>query len=127
MRDTIIDSSAWIEFFKGNPDFLFIRDLIYANSICTNELILTELMPSIIHRNEQHLAIILNRMKKYDLRIDWPEIRQFQVLNIKKGNNNIGISDLIIVQNCIQNNLKLIHNDKHFNAMAQYIQFENYT
>jgi predicted nucleic acid-binding protein len=124
MKNNIIDSSAWIEYFKGNREFLFITDLIYNNSICINDIILTELLPSIIHKNERHLADIINNVKKYDLIIDWDEIRRFQLLNIKKGNNNIGISDLIIVQNCIQNNLKLIHYDKHFTAMSKYIKFE---
>ncbi|MDR1894013.1 MAG: PIN domain-containing protein [Spirochaetales bacterium] len=126
MKNNIIDSSAWIEYFKGNREFLFITDLIYTNSICINDIILTELLPSIILKNEHHLADIINTIKKYDLIIDWEEIRRFQLLNIKKGNNNIGISDLIIVQNCIQNNLKLIHYDKHFTTMSKYIKFEIY-
>jgi predicted nucleic acid-binding protein len=126
MKNNIIDSSAWIEYFRGNPEFLFITDLIYNNSICINDIILTELLPPIIHKNEHHLADIINNVKKYDLLIDWDEIRRFQLLNIKKGNNNIGISDLIIVQNCIQNDLKLIHHDKHFTAMSKYIKFEIY-
>jgi predicted nucleic acid-binding protein len=126
MKNNIIDSSAWIEYFKGNLEFLFITDLIYNNSICINDIILTELVPSIIHKKEHHLADTINNVKKYDLLIDWDEIRRFQLLNIKKGNNNIGITDLIIVQNCIQNNLKLIHYDKHFTVMSKYIKFEIY-
>jgi len=45
--NNIIDSSAWIEFFKGNQKYFFIKDLIYNNAICTNDIILTELFPSI--------------------------------------------------------------------------------
>ena len=120
----IIDSSAWIEYFKGNLKYSFIKDLIYSNAICTNDIILTELLPSIIHRREYDLAELLNKLTKYALLINWQEIRDIQIQNLKNGNNNIGISDIIIVQNCMQNNLKLVTSDKHFTAMAKYIKLE---
>ena len=122
--NNLIDSSAWIEYFRGNQKYYFIKDLIYSNAICTNDIILAELLPSIIHRKENNLAGLLNRITKYMLLIDWQEIRNIQILNLRHGNNNIGISDIIIMQNCIQNNLRLISNDKHFIAMAKYMPLE---
>jgi predicted nucleic acid-binding protein len=121
MKDNIIDSSAWIEYFKGNRVYSFITDLIYTNTICTNDIILTELLPSIIHKRENKLADLLDSLRKNILIIDWQEIRNIQILNLKHGNNNVGISDIIIAQNCIQNGSKLITNDKHFEIMAKYI------
>ena len=120
----IIDSSAWIEFFKGNKNYIFIKELIRGNSICINDIILTELLPQILHKKEKKLADLLNSLKKYSLVIDWQEARNIQLLNIKHGNNNIGISDILIAQNCIQNNLKLITHDKHFRLMAKYIPLQ---
>jgi len=120
----LVDSSAWIEYFRGNQAFLFMNDLINANAICTNDIILAELLPSIIYKKEYTLADLLNRLKNYRLNIDWQEIRNMQLQNLKKGNNNIGISDLIIVQNCLQNELRLIANDKHFRAMSKYFNLE---
>jgi len=122
--NTLVDSSAWIEYFRGNPKFLFLEGLISINAICINEIILTELLPSIIHRNEHKLADLLNYVKRYILDIDWGGIRDIQLLNFKHGNNNIGISDIIIAQNCIQNELKIITNDDHFGAMAGYTPLE---
>jgi predicted nucleic acid-binding protein len=127
MSDTIIDSSAWIEYFKGNEEYFFIRELIYNNALCTNDIILTELLPSIIHKKENKLADLLNSLRKKILLVDWQDIQNIQILNLKKGNNNIGISDIIIAQNCIQNNLKIITKDKHFKAMAKYIPLKIYT
>ena len=83
-------------------------------------------MPSIIHKKEYKLAELLNCVKKYPLIIDWQEIRNIQLLNMKHGNNNIGISDIIIAQNSIQNDLKIAVHDKHFTAMAQYIPVKIY-
>jgi predicted nucleic acid-binding protein len=87
---------------------------------------LTELLPSIIHKKENRLAELLNSLNKYVLIIDWEEIRNIQILNLRQGNNNIGIPDIIIAQNCIQNNLNLITNDKHFKTMSKYIPLKIY-
>jgi len=123
----LIDSSAWIEYFRGNKDYSFLNSLIMDNAICTNDIILTELLPSIIFKNEQNLAELLKEVKKYELIIDWEEIRSIQLLNIKHGNNHIGISDIIIAQNCILNGLRIIANDRHFSAMSKYIPIEIYS
>ena len=124
--NNLVDSSVWVEYFKGNQKYSFITDLINTNAICTNDIILTELLPSIIYKKEHKLAELLNCIKKYALIIEWQEIRNIQLLNLKHGNNNIGISDIIIAQNCIQNGLKMIVQDKHFEAMAKYIPLEIY-
>ena len=124
--NNLIDSSVWIEYFRGNQKYSFIDDLIEANAICTNDVILAELLPAIVHKKEHTLAELLNDVEKYMLSIDWQEIRDIQLLNLKHGNNNIGISDIIIVQNCIQNDLKIIAHDKHFAAMAKYLPLNIY-
>jgi len=123
----LIDSSAWIEYFRGNKDYSFLSSFIMDNAICTNDIILTELLPSIIYKKEHKLAELLNEIRKYALAIDWEEIRNLQLLNIKHGNYHIGISDIIIAQNCIQNGLKIIAKDKHFLVMSKYAPFEIYS
>ncbi|MDR1943152.1 MAG: hypothetical protein LBQ04_03470 [Endomicrobium sp.] len=54
----------------------------------------------------------MKSIRKYEISIDWNELLHFQSLNIKNGNNNTGIPDLIIAQNCIQNNFKFLSCDK---------------
>ena len=120
----LVDSSAWIEYFRGNESYSFINSLISVNGICTNDIILAEMLPAINYRNEKMLAELLNSVKKYALSIDWQEIREIQLLNYRFGNNGVGISDIIIAQNCIQNKLILITHDKHFAAMAKYIPLD---
>jgi predicted nucleic acid-binding protein len=122
--NNLVDSSAWIEYFKGNEKFIFLNNLINNNAICTNDIILAELLPPIIYKKEYKLGELLGGIKKYMLNIDWREICDIQLLNLKGGNNNIGISDIIIAQNCIQNNLRIIVHDKHFLTMAKYIPLE---
>jgi predicted nucleic acid-binding protein len=122
----LIDSSAWIEYFRGNQKFLFLSEFIKSNVICTNEIILSELLPAIIHKNEKKLANLLNAVRKNVLFIDWLEIRNMQLLNMEHGVNNIGIPDIIITQNCIQNESIIITSDKHFKLMAKYISLKVY-
>ncbi|MCL2126782.1 MAG: PIN domain-containing protein [Treponema sp.] len=122
----LVDSSAWIEYFRGNQTYSFLDDFIVANSICTNDIVLSELLPAIIHKNEYKLAELLNNVKKFALVIDWQDLRNIQLLNLRHGNNNIGISDIVIAQHCIQNGLRIVANDKHFRAMAEYIPLKVY-
>ena len=118
----LIDSSAWIEYFRGNKRYQsIIDDLIDKNAICTNDIILAELLPSILHRNEHNLVELLDGVKKCPLTINWQEICEMQLLNFEHGNYRIGILDIIIAQNCIQNELKLVECDKHFEVMAGYM------
>jgi predicted nucleic acid-binding protein len=120
----LVDSSVWIEYFKGNLKYSFMNEFIESNVVCTNEIILTELLPAIMHKKEFKLAELLCCIRKFTLTIDWQEIRNIQLLNMEHGNNHIGISDIIIAQNCMQNKLKIIVQDKHFEAMATYIPLE---
>ena len=124
--NNLVDSSAWIEYFRGNPKYSYITELININAVCTNDVILTELLPSIVYRAEHKLAELLSCVKKYTLAVDWQEVRDIQLLNLKHGNTKIGISDIVIAQNCIQNVLKLITHDRHFEAMTKYTPLEVY-
>jgi predicted nucleic acid-binding protein len=122
----LIDSSAWIEYFRGNQDFKFIQNLLLTNSVVTNELILAELLPSMIHRKERDLADLMKSIPLSPLNIIWEEIRNVQLLNLQHGYTHIGIPDIMIVQNCVQNGLMLLHSDKHFDKMSEYINFQIY-
>jgi predicted nucleic acid-binding protein len=127
MKTVLIDSSAWIEYFRTRKGYLFIDELIDTNSVCTNDVILTELLPSIRHKKEKHLEALLKSIPKYEIKINWQELQDFQLLNFKHGYNNIGVTDLIITQNCLQNNVSIIAEDKHFKEMAEYIPLKLFT
>jgi len=116
----LIDSSVWIEFFRGNEIALPLNKLIDNNSLCINDLILAELVPSIQHKKEIHLLDLLYTISRVNLTINWNEIIQMQTINLKNGFNKIGISDLIIIQNAISNNVELFSFDKHFKQICSF-------
>jgi predicted nucleic acid-binding protein len=114
----LVDSSVWIEYFKGNESTLPLNELIDSNNLCINDLILSELLPSINQKNENDLKELLLTITKIELEIDWHQIIAMQTLNLKNGINKVGIADLIIAQNAIENDLELFAFDKHFILMS---------
>lgn len=126
MSLVLVDSSIWIGYFKGSREIenSVLEQFIDNNQICTNELILAELIPVLNHRKQSELVKILKSIRLIPLDIIWEEIIEFQKTNLKKGVNRVGISDLIIVQNALQNRLRLYSIDKHFRIMARTFKFE---
>jgi len=119
----LIDSSVWIEYFRsGKPDKL--DRLIEEDLTCINELILTELSPSLLLKNETEITEGLNAIDIIPLNIDWDIIRDYQLLNLKNGLNKVGIPDLIILQQVIEQKISLFSFDKHFKLMQNHLNFE---
>ena len=115
----LVDSSVWIEYFKGNKDTLSLNKLLDLNSVCVNDLILTELLPSINHKKEAVLRELLLVITKIPLAISWNTLINMQTQNLKRGINKVGIADLIIIQNVIDNDLELFSFDKHFQLISK--------
>ena len=122
----LVDSSVWIEYFKGNKIALPVNNLIDSNNVCTNDLILSELIPSINHKKENELRELLMTITKIPIIINWNQIISIQTINLKNGINNVGIADIIIAQNAINNNLELYAIDKHFTLMYELHEIREY-
>jgi len=120
----IVDTSVWIEYFRGgkNPatlDFLIDEDLIIIN-----DLILSELIPSLKVRNQRKIIKLLSSINKIDLSINWNQIIEFQFKCLKNGLNGIGIPDLIVAQNAKQNNCEIYSLDDHFRLMKGILKLQ---
>ena len=125
MNYILIDTSVWIEYFRGlkSIDTALINDYIDNNQICINNLILSELIPSLKHKKENDLIDILMSVRNIPIVINWNEIIKYQIINLKHGINNVGIPDIIIMQNVIDNKLSIATIDKHFIQMNKYHNF----
>ena len=124
MSGVLVDTSIWIDFFRGNQVANPLFELIKDNQINTNDLILAELIPSINRKKEEKLRDLLLSVQKIELLINWTEIINMQTMNLRSGNNNIGIPDIIIAQNALHNDLVLFENDKHFRPMKELFGLE---
>lgn len=122
----LIDSSVWIDYFRGGDNSEILDSFIDENILCTNYLILSELIPSLNHKGYSKLVKLLREITKVPLTVDWEKIIQYQTLCISNGINKVGIPDLIILDNVIQNNLVLYSFDKHFDLINSHINFKSF-
>lgn len=122
----LVDSSVWIAYFKGDERALPLNVLIDLNDLCINDLILAELIPSIVQKKETILKDLLLAIKSINIGTNWQELIEMQILNLSKGINNVGIADLIIAQNAMQNNLELFTLDRHFVLLSQHQNLKIY-
>ncbi len=116
----LADTSIWIEYFRGTGHADALDLLIEENLIVTNQLILAELVPPLLVQNQKNLVALMKEIKQLPMKIDWDEIIQMQTTCLKNGINGIGIPDLIIAQNAIQGDIRLLSSDKHFSFIARH-------
>ncbi|MGM0744770.1 MAG: PIN domain-containing protein [Bacteroidota bacterium] len=119
----LIDSSVWIEYFKSGGIEKLDR-LIEEDLACTNELILTELAPALVLKNEMEIFQGLQAISMIHLNVDWEIVRDYQIMNLKNGINKVGIPDLIILQQIIDEKITLFSFDKHFKLMQSQLNFD---
>jgi predicted nucleic acid-binding protein len=120
----LADSSIWIDYFRGGNNSEALDTYIDENLICTNLLILSELIPNLRIRKQNKLIDLLTEVSKIPLNINWNRIIEYRTICLKNGINKVGIPDLIIVDNAIQNDLILYSIDKHFKLISEYIDLK---
>ncbi len=117
----LVDSSIWIEYFRGSKNDARLDLLIEENLLVINDLILAELVPALHLRRKRKLIGLMHEIACPPLDIDWDDLIQMQIACLKHGINKVGIPDLIIAQHAIQNHLELYTRDKHFKLIAQHV------
>jgi len=118
----LVDSSVWIEYFRSGENSGQLDLFIEQNIVCTNYLILAELIPFLKRNRKAKIIQLLRELNIIPMTINWENIITFQTKCLKNGINKIGIPDLIILDNVVQNNLTLFTLDKHFSLMQQVIR-----
>ena len=120
----LIDSSVWIEYFRNGNNSDKVDFLIDENLVMTNDLILAELTPFLKIRKQHDLTGLLNNVCKLPMNIKWDQIIELQYLSLQNGLHGVGIPDLIIVQNAIQNLARIYSLEEHFLSMNGFLDFE---
>lgn len=122
----LVDSSVWIDYFRGSNDADTLDCLIDKDVVVINDLILAELVPPLRIRKQNQVISILNAIDRVPISIDWGQLIDMQVTCIQEGINKVGIPDLIIAQNAMCNNLQLHSHDKHFKLMSKHLGLSLY-
>jgi len=124
--DVLVDTSIWIDYFKGGDNSKDLDFLIDENFIVTNEIILAELIPYLKIKKQTKVIKLLHEVNLIPLTVHWSKIIEFQVKCLKSGANGVGIPDLIIAQNAKQYNCKIYSLDKHFQLLNQVLKVKLY-
>ena len=117
----LVDSSIWIDYFRGSLSDARLDFLIEENLVVVNDLILAEIVPTLHLRRQSKLIALMREITCFPLRIDWGDLIQMQIVCLQHGINKTGIPDLMIAQHAIQNHLELYTRDKHFTWIAQHV------
>ena len=116
----LIDTSVWVAYFRGDEGWETLEELIDEGMPVTNELVLAELVPVLLVKKQAEVIALLREIPRISLRIEWDGIIKMHVKCLQNGINGVGIPDLIIAQNSIQNGMRLFSLDKHFQLMAEH-------
>ncbi len=121
MSRFFIDSTIWVEFFKGNKD---IRDLllplIEKDKIVYNGVVLSELLIGTL--NEKEFAFIKSNFEGFHfMDMDYAVFTQTSHLGfiLRRKGITVPLSDLIIAAHCLAERLTLISLDNHFQLIAE--------
>lgn len=120
--EVLVDTSIWIDYFRGGDSSKDMDSLIDENVIVTNDIILAELIPYLNIKKQTKVVKLLHEVNLVPLNIYWEEIIEFQVKCLKSGANGVGIPDLIIAQNAKQNSCMVYSLDKHFRLLNQVLK-----
>ena len=124
--NVLVDTSVWIDYFKGGNNSKDLDFLIDENLIVTNDIILAELIPFLKIKKQTKVIKLLHEVSRMPLEIRWEEIIDYQVKCLVAGANGIGIPDLVIAQNSKQNRCQVYSLDKHFRLLNQVLKLKLY-
>jgi len=123
MNKVIVDTSAWIEFFRPQgsaPLREAIKLLISESRILLPGIIRTEILRGTKSREEYDmLDDLLKGLTYLPVAEDfWGRLSQFSFDLLRKG-LTIPLTDTYIALIAMENNARILHCDKHFDLIAQ--------
>ena len=122
----LVDTSIWIDYFRSGEHSAALDNLIDENLLVISDIILVELVPFLRIKKQTAVIQLLHEIKRIPLNIDWEEIIECQVKCLKAGENGVGIPDLIIAQNAMDNDCLVYSLDKHFSLLSRVMKLGLY-
>lgn len=122
----LVDSSVWIDYFRGSGDTSRLDLLIEENFVVVNELVLAEIIPALHMKRQNRIIALMREIARHPIVIDWDNLTQMQIICLQNGINKVGIPDLMMAQHAIQNHLELYSMDNHFTLLARHIPLALY-
>jgi len=122
-RKYMLDSSAWIKYFR-NKDYeltplikeLMEKDLVYINGIIQIEL----LKGAKSDKNYRTLKNCFNGLHFLEIDKELFDSISEAAYKLRTKGITVPLTDLIIAIQCVENNLILVEEDKHFKFIREH-------
>lgn len=122
----LVDSSVWIDFFNGldKPHVEKLYQLLGNEVIVTGDLIVVEVLQGFL--NDSHFQTgktVLEGLPFFNLcdkNLAFSTANNYRVLR-KKGITVRKTIDMVIGTFCIENDISLLHQDRDFQPMEEYL------
>ncbi len=120
----LVDTSAWIEFFrKKEPYYSIILELIDDDRVCCAGIILAELLQGA--KSAHELKVLKEFLHVFDFLHEtaalWEGAGELSYALSRKG-KSVGLSDCYISVVAVSNNIKLLTLDKHFETIKSEVK-----
>jgi predicted nucleic acid-binding protein len=123
--DAVIDSYAWIEYFKGSESGRRAEKYIESGNCATPTIVLAELSDK-YHREgwkfwEEDLEFILSKTEIIDLTKEIAIKAGETKKKMRRGHPNFGLADAIIFETAKSENASVLTGDEHFKGVENVI------
>jgi predicted nucleic acid-binding protein len=122
----LVDSSVWIDFFRGtqNAKTLLLKQIIQSTEVSIGDLILTEVLQGFTENNDFRDAKRL--LSAFDVITISDHAIALEAANNYRALLKLGVTvrktiDTLIATRCIEDDLKLLHNDSDFDAFEKHL------
>ena len=117
----LLDTSAWVEYFKGTPSGVLVKTLIQNNTIYTSAITLAEISKWVSGYNG-NINFIIAHIKKNSIILLLDELILVQsgknYALLRKVNKKISLIDVIIYTSAVIHDLTLVTCDRDFKGLA---------
>ncbi|MBL8026176.1 MAG: PIN domain nuclease [Fibrobacteres bacterium] len=127
----LIDSSAWIEYFRNGKMRVVesVATALQKETVIIGDLILFEVLQGIRSKSEKELVSeLFGALERFPLggfQIAEKAADNFRTLR-SKGITVRKSIDMIIGTFCIEHHIRLLHNDRDFDVMERYLNLRTY-
>jgi predicted nucleic acid-binding protein len=128
-KSCFVDTSVWVEYFRGTVSALtnLVEELIKENRVSVNGIIIAELMIGArTEKEKEFLSFYMDGLHVLELKRSVFIGAGGHGFFLKKKGISVPFSDLLIATQCIENNLMLIDNDRHFDAIAKHLPLKRH-
>jgi hypothetical protein len=128
-KSYFVDTSVWIEYFRGTLSARtdLVEDLIKENRVFVNGIIVAELMIGArTEKEKEFLSFYMDGLHVLELKRSAFIGAGDNGFFLKTKGISVPFSDLLIATQCMENNLMLMDNDRHFGAIARQLPLKRH-